>query len=96
MSMPVTTLFTISQESLHHADEFYLLQDALSESLSSFQYAESYIQQGVQRIDEGTQLALEIGKMLSQTADTYNQAWHNRQRPIDTFITEKKRCKTWL
>lgn len=43
-------------------DEFYLLQDALSESLSSFQYTESYIQQGVQRIDEGTQLALEIGK----------------------------------
>ena len=75
-------------------DEFYLLQDALSESLSSFQYTESYIQQGVQRIDEGTQLALEIGKMLSQTADTYNQAWHNRQRPIDT-LSRKKRCKTW-
>ena len=70
-------------------DEFYLLQDALSESLSSFQYTESYIQQGVQRIDEGTQLALEIGKMLSQTADTYNQAWHNRQRPIDTLSQKR-------
>lgn len=71
------------------SDEFYLLQDALTESLSSFQYAENYIQQGVQRIDEGTQLALEIGKMLSHTADTYNQAWHNRQRPIDTLSQKR-------
>jgi hypothetical protein len=71
------------------ADELYLLQDELSESLSSFQYAESYIQQGVRRIDEGTKLALEIGKMLSQSADAYNQAWHNRQRPIDALSQKR-------
>lgn len=77
------------------ADEFYLLQDALSESLSSFQYAESYIQQGVQRIDEGTQLALEIGKMLSQAADANNQAWHNRQRPIDALSQKRSDAAGW-
>ena len=71
------------------ADEFYLLQDALAESLSSFQYAESYIQQGVQRIDEGTKLALEIGNMLSQSADAYNQAWHVRQRPVDALSQKR-------
>lgn len=71
------------------ADEFYLLQDVLTESLSSFRYAESYIQQGVRRIDEGTQLALEIGKMLSQAADAYNQAWRERQRPIDTLSQKR-------
>jgi len=71
------------------ADEFYLLQDTLSQSLSSFQYAQSYIDQGVQQIDEGTKVALEIGKMLSQAADANNQAWHDRQRPIDALSQKR-------
>lgn len=71
------------------ADEFYLIQDTLSKSLSSFQFDEDYIRQGVQRIDEGTKLALEIGKMLSQTSEANNQAWHNRQRPIDTLSQKR-------
>lgn len=71
------------------SDEFYLLQETLTQSLSSFQYAESYIKQGVQRIDEGTKVALEIGKMLSQAADANNQAWHDRQRPIDALSQKR-------
>ena len=71
------------------ADEFYALQNTLSQSLSSFSYSQSYIDQGVQRIDEGTKLALEIGKMLSQASDSYNQAWHDRQRPIDALSQKR-------
>ena len=75
------------------ADEFYTLQETLSQSLSSFQYSQSYIDNGVQQIDEGTKQALEIGKMLSQAADSNNQAWHDRQRPIDALSKKRSDAK---
>lgn len=71
------------------ADEFYLLQETLSQSLASFRYSESYIQEGVRRIDEGTQLALDIGQMLSAVADSNSQAWHDRQRPNDALSQKR-------
>lgn len=71
------------------ADEFYQLQDQLSESLSSFKYAESYVKQGVQRIEEGTKSAIEVGKMLSKAAEDYNRAWHNRQQSIDALSQKR-------
>jgi hypothetical protein len=75
------------------ADEFYALQETLSQSLSSFHYSQSYIDKGVQQIDEGTKLALEIGKMLSQAADSNNQAWHDRQRSIDALSQKRSDAK---
>ena len=71
------------------ADEFFQLQEKLSESLASFQFSLSYIQQGVQRINEGTELALETGRMLSEAAEANNQAWHERQRVYDALSQKR-------
>jgi hypothetical protein len=71
------------------ADEFFLLQEKLSESLASFQFSLSYIQQGVQQINQGTELALETGRMLSEAAESCNQAWRERQRVYDALSQKR-------
>ena len=75
------------------ADEFIHLQETLAESLGSFQFAQSYIDQGVAKIEWEAQKALEIGKTLSESADSYNQAWHDRQPAKDT-VGQKDSDKT--
>ncbi len=71
------------------ADEFPQLLATLSKSLGSFEYSQQYIQQGVQRIEDGTKLAIEIGQMLSASMDRNNQAWHDRQRPGDALSQKR-------
>ncbi len=65
-------------------DEFPQLQETLSQSLASFRYSEEYIRQGVQNIEAGTEAALAAGRTLSQASDSYNQAFHSRNRVKDT------------
>ncbi len=71
------------------ADEFYLLEETLAESLASFQFDEDYIRQGVARKEWETRAALEVGKTLSEAADSYNQAWHERQR-VNDALSQKR------
>lgn len=76
------------------ADEFYLLEETLAESLASFQFDEDYVHQGVARKEWETKAALEVGKTLSEAAASYNQAWHERQRVYDAL--SQKRSDTTL
>ncbi|MGI6615480.1 MAG: hypothetical protein ACOX30_05620 [Dethiobacteria bacterium] len=75
------------------ADEFLFLEETLAQSLGSFQFDQSYIQQGVAKIEWETEKALEIGKTLSEANDSYNQAWHDRQPAKDT-VGQKDSDKT--
>lgn len=65
------------------ADEYPLLEQKLSESLSSFKFSETYINQGVAQIKWETKEALEIGQMLADAYDSYNNAWWARQKGKD-------------
>jgi hypothetical protein len=67
------------------SDEFYLLQDILSESLASFKFTEEYIQQGISQNIWETNAALEVGRTLSEAGDSYNRAWDERQRVYDVI-----------
>jgi hypothetical protein len=67
------------------SDEFYLLQDLLSESLASFKFTEEYIQQGISQNIWETNAALEVGRTLSEASDSYNRAWDERQQVYDVI-----------
>lgn len=76
------------------ADEFIHLQETLTKSIGSFSFTSSYIQQGVDLINQGTQLALDVGQAMSQSAQAYNDAWYNRDKVNDTI--SQKRSDTTL
>ncbi|MDD2262833.1 MAG: hypothetical protein PHW20_11295, partial [Clostridia bacterium] len=76
------------------ADEFIHLQETLTKSIGSFSFTSSYIQQGVDLINQGTQLALDVGQAMSQSAKAYNDAWYNRDKVNDTI--SQKRSDTTL
>jgi len=71
------------------ADEFYQLKDTLLKSLSSFRYTDRYVEQGVARSRWGTEMALQVGRTLSEAADSYNEAWSNRQR-VNDALSQKR------
>lgn len=71
------------------ADEFYQMEKILAESLSSFQFTESYIQQGVAQNIWETNAAIQVGQTLSQAYDSYNQAWSNRQ-VVNDALSQKR------
>lgn len=74
-------------------EEFYGIEDTLTNSLSTFQFSKSYIQQGVQNNIWETNFALDIGKTLSDTYETYNQGWYNRQKAMDA-LSQKRSDQT--
>lgn len=71
------------------ADEFYLYEDILAQSLASFQFAESYVQNGVNQNGWETNAALQIAQTLSEAYDSYNQAWSNRQ-VVNDVLSQKR------
>lgn len=71
------------------ADEFPQLQDVLAQSLATFRYTDSYIQQGVAQIAWETEVALQVGRTLAAAADSYNRAWHARQKVYDTLSQKR-------
>jgi hypothetical protein len=71
------------------ADEFPVLENVLAESLSTFEFTEEYIRRGVAQKLWETSVALQVGKTLSEAADSYNQAWHNRQRVHDALSQKR-------
>ncbi len=71
------------------ADEFYQLEDILAKALASFRFQDSYIQQGVEQNRWETEAALQVGRTLSEAYDSYNQAWHDRQR-INDALSQKR------
>ncbi|MFA5342297.1 MAG: hypothetical protein WC332_11035, partial [Clostridia bacterium] len=76
------------------ADEFIYLQNILTKSIGSFNFTDSYMQQGVDLINQGTQLAIDVGQSMSQSAQAYNDAWYNRDKVNDTI--SQKRSDTTL
>ena len=64
-------------------DEFSSLQSTLTEAIGSFKFSQSYINEGVQKNIWETNAALQVGKTLSEASDSYNKAWHDRQKTTD-------------
>jgi hypothetical protein len=71
------------------ADEFSQLETQLAESVSSFQFSQDYIDQGVQLNEWETAAALQVGETLAAAADSYNQAWSNRQASDDALSQKR-------
>ena len=71
------------------ADEFSQLETQLAESVSSFQFSQDYIDQGVQLNEWETATALQVGETLAAAADSYNQAWSNRQASDDALSQKR-------
>jgi hypothetical protein len=71
------------------SDEFYLYEDILAQSLASFQFTESYIQDGVNQNGWETDAALQIAQTLSEAYDSYNQAWSDRQ-VVNDVLSQKR------
>ena len=71
------------------ADEFAGLQPILSSALASFRFTDSYIRQGVSQINWETEQAQAIGKTLSEAADSYNDAWHQRNK-VNDALSQKR------
>ncbi len=70
-------------------EEYTILEEILSESLSTFAFKQEYIDIGVRQSHWGTQMALDIGKTLSEASDSYNQAWWNRQKSYDALSQKR-------
>ncbi len=71
------------------ADEFIHLESQLAASLGSFRFSEAYIQQGVAQIKWETEVALEVGRVMAEAADSYNNAWWGRQQTYDTLSQKR-------
>lgn len=71
------------------ADEFAQLEDILSQSLATFRYTDEYIQQGVAQNAWETEVAIAVGNTLAAAYDSYNQAWHSRQRTYDALSQKR-------
>ena len=71
------------------ADEFYQLEETLAQALASFKFQDSYIKQGVAQKVWETQVALQVGRTLSEAADSYNRAWFERQRVYDALSQKR-------
>lgn len=71
------------------SDEFILLEKTLTESLGSFSFTKDYIDAGVAQNKWETEKALEIGKMLSEANDSYNNAWYERQKSYDALSQKR-------
>lgn len=71
------------------ADEFVHLQDVLAQSLATFRYTDQYIQQGVAQNAWETDMAIAVGNTLAAAYDSYNQAWHARQRAYDALSQKR-------
>jgi len=71
------------------ADEFYQMEEMLAQALASFTFQDSYIQQGVAQKRWETQVALQVGRTLSEAADSYNRAWFERQRVYDALSQKR-------
>lgn len=71
-------------------DEFFQLEGILAESIGSFAFTQSYIDQGVRQDQWETEVALNVGCTLAQAADSYNNAWWGRQPANDAL--SQKRC----
>ena len=70
-------------------DEFSFMEETLAQSLSSFQFSNAYIQQGVNQNLWETQAALAVGQTLSEAYDSYNNAWSNRQQTYDALSQKR-------
>ena len=71
------------------ADEFEGIQGVLREALASFRLSESYIQATVDQTAAETDILLQIGRTLSETSDSYNAAWHARQKSYDALSQKR-------
>ncbi len=72
-----------------NVEVFNQIESTFSESLSSFLFSDSYVQEGIQLKKWETERTLEIAHMLSEAADHYNEAWSNRQ-PADDALYQKR------
>jgi len=71
------------------ADEFDGIQSVLREALASFRLSESYIQAAIDQTAAETEILLQIGRTLSETSDSYNAAWHARQKSYDALSQKR-------
>lgn len=67
------------------ADEFAGLQDIMAQSLSTFAFSQDYIAAGVAQNQMETESALQVARTLAEAYDSYNQAWHDRQKVYDAI-----------
>jgi len=70
-------------------EEFSQIEAQLAESVSSFQFEQDYIDIGVAQNEWETEMAIKVGETLSAAADSYNQAWFNRQGSDDALSQKR-------
>lgn len=67
------------------ADEFPQLQEKLAGILKSFAFTDSYVSSYLKKSEDATKAILDNARAMQAVYDSYNAAWHERQKSNDTI-----------